>query len=200
MESKRARGLAIAVTAATLSAVGIAISIIAGKYLTEYDQSLQIAGVSALVTVIGVIAALRILPRRDSPRASFVLAGLSLTLSLVVLGSIFIGRVTHSHFGFTVYGAIPIPALDITIDSNGLLWFRDKTHRITVDEVRPLLSGSTQLVIIGIGWEERAKIDPAVLELLGDKARVLETKAAFEAFNRARTEGKQVVLLAHTTC
>ncbi len=97
-------------------------------------------------------------------------------------------------------GALPIPVLDITVSSSGVLWFRDKNHQITLSEVRPLVDESTEILIIGNGWHGAAKVDEAVLEAFGSRVHVLRTGEALRAYNSHRAAGRRVVLLVHTTC
>ena len=110
------------------------------------------------------------------------------------------GKVTYARFGLTVYGVIPISSLDVTVGPGSLLWFRDKSHFISVDEVEPLLSPETDVLLIGTGWHGAARVDPAVQELAGIELRVLQTPAAFELFNELVSSGRRVALIAHSTC
>ena len=131
-------------------------------------------------------------------RNSLIAVGILLVASVCI--SFAYGRITFSRFGFTAYGLIPIPALDVTIDSDGILGFRVKSHQITLEEVQPLLGEDVQVVVIGIGWDSVAKVEESVRRLPGYDVRVLPTGEAFELFNRLVSEGERVVLLAHTTC
>ena len=200
MNKQRVRAVATAITGSTIAGGGLLLAFIAWRYLTEYPSHTLISFVTAIVSVGFALLISRLLLRRSSPYGSVCAASICLGLCVAVLGSMLWGKVAHSRFGLTVYGAIPIPVLDITVDSSGLLWFRDKSHRITLSEVRPLIDESTEVIIIGIGWHRVAKVDDAVLETLGPRVRILETSKAFEAYNKLRAEGKRVVLLAHTTC
>jgi hypothetical protein len=110
------------------------------------------------------------------------------------------GRITYSRFGLTVYGAIPVPYLDVTVNRHGFLWFRTKTHEMTLEEVEPLIASDVEVIVIGIGWERLVRVDPAVRGLAGGSVEVLTTPDAFARYNQLRNEGRRVVLLAHTTC
>jgi len=127
----------------------------------------------------------------------------SITAALVLLpvaSMAYPGRITYDHFGLTVYGLLPIPYLDVTINKHGVLWFRTKTHEMTVEEVRPMVDSDVEVVVIGIGWDRLVQVDPAVRQLAGGAVEVLATPDAFARYNRLRNEGRSVVLLAHTTC
>ena len=112
----------------------------------------------------------------------------------------FFHRITFARFGCTLYGLIPIPTLDITVGPNGGLGFRKKTHLLTMDEVKPVLKPGVELLIIGIGWEEQMKVEPAVRELPGIDIQILPTPDAFALYNRSIRDGKKVALIAHSTC
>ncbi|MCA9249192.1 MAG: hypothetical protein KDA42_18850 [Planctomycetales bacterium] len=109
------------------------------------------------------------------------------------------GRFTYARFGLSVYGLIPVPVFDITIDRQGLLWFREKSHLATADEIAPLLDESVEVLILGTGWHERMRLDDSVRDLKV-KTIVLPTPQAFQRYNQLRSEGVRVVLLAHSTC
>ncbi len=110
------------------------------------------------------------------------------------------GRVITSRFGLTVYGIIPVPLLDVTVGPHGGLWFRDKSHFISVDEFKSLWTPDVEVVVIGIGWESLVKVDPAIEEMEGVEIHILPTPKAFDLFNRYVLEGRKVVLIAHSTC
>jgi hypothetical protein len=172
-------------------------------YTTEYGIQRTIATVLIAFVGSGVSLMAYIVIKgnfRDDASALVVILVLILLILIPILSMFYSGKVTYSRFGLTVYGAIPIPFLDITVDPNGLLWFRDKTHFISVNEVRSLLAPDTEALIIGTGWEGRVKVDPAIYELAGVKLHVLRTPEAFDLFNRYVSEGRTVVLLAHSSC
>lgn len=137
----------------------------------------------------------------DARRARIAVTSIFAAVFLVPVLSMFtIGRVTGSAFGFTMYGLIPIPALDITVGPNGGLWFREKTHHVGLDEIEPLVGEDTEVVIVGTGWHNAVKVDDAVRDLEGYDVRILPTPKAFELFNRLVSAGRRVVMLAHSTC
>lgn len=155
--------------------------------------------VGGLVTCLFLYAVVTALPDGRSWRVAVIaLFGL---VALVPLGSTFTQRITYSQFGFTVYGATPIPALDITVDRHGMLWFRAKSHRITRAELESLITEDVEVVIVGIGWDSVAQLTDEAVQL-GTRIdlRVLPTPEAFAMYNALSAEGRKVVLLAHTTC
>ncbi len=109
------------------------------------------------------------------------------------------GKFGLHFFGFTVYSGIPIPFLDMKIHVNGLPGLREKTHYVSVSEVKELLAENPEAIIIGTGYEERVTVDPKVRELEA-KIIVLETSKAIEKFNSLKKEGEKVAAIIHTTC
>ena len=109
-------------------------------------------------------------------------------------------RITYARFGFTVYGAIPIPLLDITVDQHGFLWFRTKTHQITREELDAIVAPGVEIVVVGIGWDSIAQLTDEAKQIstIVD-LRVLPTPQAFALFNELKARGRNVVLLAHST-
>jgi hypothetical protein len=154
---------------------------------------------------IGIIATamlyviVRLLPDKRLVRIAIIsIFGL---LASVPLLSTVVQRITYSRFGFTIYGAIPVPVLDITVNRHGILWFRPKTHQITRQELDELVSPDVEIVVVGIGWDSIAQLtDDAKLISTTIDLRVLPTPAAFALYNRLKAEGRKVVLLAHSTC
>ena len=111
------------------------------------------------------------------------------------------GRISYSRFGLTVYGLVPIPTLDITVNQRGVLWFRPKTHLILREEIVSLLEPDTEVVVIGIGWDRIARVEADALPVASKvELRVLSTHEAFHLFNSLKAQGRRVVLIAHSTC
>jgi hypothetical protein len=196
--SRMAGGL----VSACLLGVALLISWVVWAYLTESGSWRQLTSVS--VAVLGSVAAAlvyRFLSRRSGRGALAIVMLLLAALSAVPLVSMYYpGQVTYSRFGLTVYGVIPVPFLDVTVGPCGGLWFRDKTHLVTIDEVERLLSPEVEAVIIGIGWHSAVQIDPAVRELVGPVVLSAPTPEAFRLFNQYKSQGRVVVLIAHSTC
>ena len=137
----------------------------------------------------------------DKKRVRVAIVSIFGLLAFTPLVSTMAHRVTYSRFGLTVYGAIPVPALDITVNRNGILWFRPKTHQITRQELDAIVGPDVEIVVVGIGWDSIAQLtDDAKRISSRVDLRVLPTPAAFALFNRLKAEGRIVVLLAHSTC
>lgn len=172
-------------------------------YLTEYGQQrfLLAALVAALGAGIGVAAYLLVSRHcRDNRHALFAVVLAAMLVLVPLASTVYPGRITYSRFGLTVYGLVPVPTLDITVGAGGGLWFRDKSHFIAYDEVEPLLAPEAEALVIGIGWQSAVQVDPAIQEMEGIEIHILPTPEAFDLFNRYVTQGRRVVLIAHSTC
>lgn len=193
-------------TAATLSGIGVLATAAASwVFFTYLPVSTERLSLTIGCIVCGVIISaiiylfVTILPNHRMSRS------MSIALFFLVVAAPFFSaifpRITHARFGFTVFGAIPIPFLDITVNRNGLLWFRPKTHLITKEEIESIITKDVEVVIVGIGWESVAKLSDDA-KALGEKIdlRVMSTPEAFALYNKLKGEGRVVVLLAHSTC
>ena len=103
---------------------------------------------------------------KNAKRQGFVIV-LAFAVCLLLFFAMFSRKITYARFGLTVYGLIPVPVLDITVNANEVLGFRDKTHMITLDEVKPLLQRGVEIIIIGTGWHDEAKVEQAIRNLTG---------------------------------
>lgn len=173
------------------------------RYMTEYGAG-RYAGALFLVA-LGAGVAVAVYQRLTRHCATRRRLGVALALAAVLimlpLGSlVYPGRVTYARFGLTVYGLVPVPFLDLTVNSRGVPWFRDKTHWVGLEEVRPMLRGSVGDLVIGTGWENLVEVDPAVLKLDGVRVHALPTPRALALFRQLRAAGKRAVLIVHTTC
>jgi hypothetical protein len=187
---------------ALASALGIATSCIVIAYLPEHQIRWVLAGAILLMApLVGLILNRLIRQMPDiGPVHAGIVALLCVAILLPLASAVYPQRVTYSRFGLTVWGAIPIPYLDVRVNSRGLLWFRPKTHLITMDEVKPLISADVDVLVIGTGWQEIVQVDRSVRELTGCEVQILSTPDAYAAFNRRKAQGERVVLLAHSTC
>lgn len=193
-------GLLVGVTvlALTLTASYVIIA-----YLTEYGIARIILAVAVVVAGLGVAAVAwqRIANRQMSRKRATISTALIVTLLAAPVCSMQLpGKITFSRFGLTVYGLVPAPVLDITVKANGLLWFRDKSHFISLAEVKKLLSPDLDALIIGTGWDGLVQVDPAVRDLPGVEVHIVLTPEAFKLFNQLKVQGKKVALIAHSTC
>lgn len=109
-------------------------------------------------------------------------------------------QITWSRFGFTVYGIVPIPLLDITVDQEGSLWFRTKKDTITVADVRALVNSETTVIVVAQGWDSVAQVDGSIyMKYMNIKIHELSTPEAFEKYNELTRQGVKVVLVGHTS-
>jgi hypothetical protein len=195
------------ITGLIVSIIILSVSVLAAgvvwTYLTEYGQgriavAVAIAAAGTMVAILAYLLVTRYCKGRGCSLG--VLSLLAALLLVPALSMIYPGKVTYSRFGLTVYGAIPLPTLDITVGPHGGLWFRDKSHFVSIEEVEPLLSPEVDALVIGTGWYGAVQVDPAVEEIEGIEVHVLRTPAAFDLFNEYVSRGRTVVLIAHSTC
>jgi hypothetical protein len=132
--------------------------------------------------------------------ASLVGVGLlavSVSATVLPVSAIWPGGVRFATFGFTVIGALPVPAFDVIISPRGVPRFRIKSHRVTrADAIAA--KGDAEELIVAIGWNEAVQLDADAAALPG--VRQLATGAAVERFETLRRQGKRVALLLHSTC
>jgi hypothetical protein len=200
MRLQRITGLLVIII--TLSLAALAAGIV-WTYLTEYGQRrIAVAVAIALAGIIVAVLAYLLVVRlcKGTGRSLATLSLLAALLLVPALSMLYPGKVTYSSFGLTVYGAIPVPTLDVTVGPHGGLWFRDKSHTISIEEVEPLLSPDVEALVIGIGWHGAVQVDAAVQEIEGIEVHILPTPAAFDLFNEYVSRGRTVVLIAHSTC
>jgi hypothetical protein len=200
MKLQKITGLIVSIIILSVSALAAGI---VWTYLTEYGQRrIAVAAAIALVGIIVAVLVYLLVARfcKGTGRSLAILSLLAALLLVPALSMIVPGKVTYSSFGLTVYGAIPVPTLDITVGSHGGLWFRDKSHYISIEEVEPLLSPDVEALVIGTGWHGAVQVDPAVQGIEGIEVHILPTPAAFDLFNEYVSRGRTVVLIAHSTC
>jgi hypothetical protein len=193
-------GILVGLTSLALSLLVAGILV---AYLTEYGarRLLLASAVLALGLGVGIAAYLLVSRYCQRQRCAVFIIALLVALLLVPLASMaYPGTVLHAQFGLTVYGLVPVPALDITVGPHGGLWFRDKSHFVSLDEVQPLLSPDVDVLVIGIGWHSAVHVDPAIEALKGVEVHILPTPQAYDLFNRYVSAGRRVALIAHSTC
>ena len=180
--SERARQRAMKRRVGTAALVGVGVLILAlaaagivQTYLTERgDQRTTAAAVIALVGAGTAAGAVLLVLKFCTGRLCTILFTAAVVLIVLLpLASAAYGRITYARFGLTVYGLIPVPTLDITVGPRGGLWFRDKSHTISLDEVRSLMSPQVEVLVIGTGWHGAASVDPAVRDLKGIKTEIV---------------------------
>lgn len=195
------------VAAILVGLVPVALAFVAAgvgcAYLTEYGATRLLLAAAAAAAGSGAGATAYFFVSRlcrTRGRAVLALALVAVLLLAPLASMLYPGRVTYSRFGLTVYGLIPVPTLDVTVGPGGGLWFRDKSHFVSYDEVQALLSPDVEALVIGIGWDSAVSVDPAIRAMDGIEVHILPTPEAFDLFNRYRSQGRKVVLLAHSTC
>ena len=197
----RASKMVASCASAAVLALTFVVAAVPLRYLTEYSSLRLLLTTSSVVFGLVCAAGLHLILVRLGHRTRLILTICLAVLILVPLASMrYPGTITHSRFGLTVYGIVPVPFFDVKIGSHGLLWFRDKTHRVALDEARALLSSDVEVLIIGTGWEEAVKVDRRIATLPGVEVHILPTPAAFALFNKCRAAGRKVVMIAHSTC
>jgi hypothetical protein len=106
-----------------------------------------------------------------------------------------------SRFGLTTYSRIPIPVADIQVRQDGAIRLRFKSHDIDSGRLAWLLSGkSPEVLVVGLGWEEAAHLNPAFRVPSGTRVVALPTEAALALFNSLRDRGVRVAIHVHSTC
>ncbi len=191
------------VWAAVITAAAVVLATLPVLYMTEYGAlRLSVAAAALVGGAIAATLAFRIV-RKFAGTSGRARAAVLLLFILMVIPAVSLrapGRVTHASFGLTVYGFVPVPVLDVVVGTSGVLWFRDKSHVVTEEEVRSHLSPDVRRVIIGIGWHDAVTVEPGVREIDGVDVRILTTPEAFDLFNQSKDEGVPVLLIAHSTC
>jgi len=200
MKSNKAVGL---LTSIVVLSISLMVSCVLWNYLTEYGWKPKILAIFIFFLGLNMaIIAYMLVPKycKNIKRATIFIAILTALLSVPTVSVFYPGKITYYRFGLTIYGLVPVPVLDITVGSHRALWFRDKSHFISADEVKALLSSKVDTLIIGTGWQNQVRVDPGIRDIKGVEIHILSTPDAFNLFNKYRTEGRTVVLIAHSTC
>jgi len=173
------------------------------NYLTEYGARPKVLAIFICFLGLGmaIIAYLLVSKYCKNGKRTTIFISILITFLFVPTASMFYpGKIIYSRFGLTVYGLVPVAIFDITVSPHRGLWFRDKSHFISIDEIRTLLTSDVDVLIIGIGWQNQVKVDPAIQSMKGVEIHILATPDAFDLFNKYRSEGRTVGLIAHSTC
>jgi hypothetical protein len=110
-----------------------------------------------------------------------------------------IGRFGFCRFGLLVYSAIPVPAVDLVIHSNGLPALRgSKEHFVAFAEIEGLLKEGPDVLIIGTGYDNLVQVEEEVAAL--PSVEILPTPQAVRRYNELRGDGKRVAAIIHSTC
>lgn len=108
------------------------------------------------------------------------------------------GGVTLTGFGFTVVGACPLPAADVTVTAGGAVRLRAKSHRVSRAEVAALAHGAS-VVVVATGWQRVVRVDEGAREA-GVRVETAATPDAVRRYEALRRAGVRVALLLHSTC
>ena len=110
-----------------------------------------------------------------------------------------IGRFGFCRFGLLVYSAIPFPAVDLVIHTNGLPAVRgSKEHFVAFAEIEGLLKEGPDVLIIGTGYDNMVQVEDEIAAL--STIVILPTPQAVRRYNELRGEGKSVAAIIHSTC
>ena len=75
------------------------------------------------------------------------------------------------------------------------------THRVGDWEIKKLLLGKPEVVVIASGWEGALRVTEEERKKLGRvDLRVLRSEEAIREYNKLIKEGRKVNILVHTTC
>jgi hypothetical protein len=112
-----------------------------------------------------------------------------------------IGRFGFCRFGLLVYSAIPFPAVDLVIHTNGWPAIRgSKAHFVGFSEIEGLLEERPDVLIIGTGYDNMVQVDGEILAMCAVQVLPLPTPEAVRRYNELKGEGKRVVAIIHSTC
>lgn len=200
LTTARLRNLAIALCVGLVLAAGGWLAALVRLGLPGYVHAERVCVEITVATLVLATGLGWFFHRHLRVRGALAAAVLLASSTVAVAEAVWFADVTGSSFGVTYVGALPVPALDLTIDQDGHLGFRPKSHRITLPEVLDLIDETTQVVVLGVGWEGGAHVDREVLELPGLEVLVLRTGHAIEAYEAIRAHGGRAALLLHTTC
>jgi len=110
-----------------------------------------------------------------------------------------IGRFGFCRFGLLVYSAIPFPAVDLVIHTNGLPSLRgSKAHFVGFSEIEGLLKEGPDVLIVGTGYDNLVQVEEEIAAL--PAVVILPTPQAVRRYNELRDEGKRVAAIIHSTC
>ena len=82
-------------------------------------------------------------------------------------------------------------------------WWRNRDHRLDVDDVKDILSPGIDLLVVGTGYAENMRVEKGLQSLMRKENITLiaqDTHTAVKTFNRLRGEGKDAAGAFHLTC
>jgi hypothetical protein len=95
---------------------------------------------------------------------------------------------------------------DIIVSSEGIIksnWWRNESHTISKGDVEEILNFNPEIVVFGLGYHGRVRVEREVESLLrqnGIWIEKLRSKEAVKRFNDLLEQKKRVVLAIHLTC
>jgi len=94
---------------------------------------------------------------------------------------------------------------DVFIDLDGQVhdWWRQESHRITLNDLKDGFKEKPEILIIGTGAYGVAKVMPEIeIRINQEKIKLIiePTGQAKEKYNQLREEGKKAVAFLHLTC
>lgn len=186
--------------AASVLRLAVAYAVLYYLFIPEDPKKFIVA---VFIILVGMLAAflanwiVRKLP--DSIVTRFCALGLIAIVVALPFVSASMKQVTYSRFGFTVYGVLPLPLFDFTVNGEGELNLRAKTDAITIEQISALVDSDTTVIVIAQGWDSDAKVDEMIhAEFLNLDIHELSTPEAFEKYNELIRQDVKVVLVAHT--
>lgn len=186
--------------AASVLLLAVAYAVLYYLFIPEDPKKFIVA---VFIILVGMLAAflanwiVRKLP--DSIVTRFCALGLIAIVVALPFVSASMKQVTYSRFGFTVYGVLPIPLFDFTVNGEGELNLLAKTDAITIEQISTLVDSETTVIVIAQGWDSDIKVDEMIhAEFLNLDIHELSTPEAFEKYNELIRQDVKVVLVAHT--
>ena len=134
-------------------------------------------------------------------RKAIVVVAVVVVLITAWVGVNPIGRFGFCRFGLLVYSAVPFPAVDLVIHSNGLPAVRGgKAHFVGLAEIEGLLKEGPDVLIIGTGYDNRVQVGEEILAMSAVQVLPLPTPQAVMRYNELKGKGKRVAAIIHSTC
>ena len=110
------------------------------------------------------------------------------------------GRFGWSCYAYTTYGSWPRPISDFQIRADGDSRKVSKTHQLSFAQIKWLLEGTPEVLIIALGWDGVTVPDDEIRGHTGCPVHLLKNREAIELFNRLKKAGKRVAIHYHSTC
>jgi hypothetical protein len=106
-----------------------------------------------------------------------------------------------SRFGVTTFNRLPILVFDVQVREDGSLHVLSKSHTIDAKRLAWLLNPNPpEILVIGLGWDDGAKVATDFLAPAGTKVIAVNTDEAIELYNSLKARGARVAIHVHSTC